>query len=69
MHVSLFNYEFSKDMLTGNNEKTQDNFIDSDSEPVCWMHLKGTKKNKKAGKGRIDFMESLKLSCEQLKKN
>ena len=31
------------DMLSGNNAKTQDNFIDSGSKPVFWMCLKGIK--------------------------
>ena len=35
---------FFKDMLSGNNEKTEETFIDSGSEPVHWMNLKDAKK-------------------------
>ena len=58
-HVCLFNCVFLKDMLSGNNAKTEDLFIDSGSELVHWMNLKGTKNNKTAEKGRLDFMEIL----------
>ena len=67
--IYLIDYEFFKAMLTGNNAKTQDDFIDSSSESACWMNLKGTYNNKTAEKRRIEFMQSLKLSHEQLKKN
>ena len=37
------------------------------SKPVAWMNLKGTKSNMAAEQGRIEFMENLNISFEQLK--
>ena len=69
LHIQL--QDFFKDMLSGNNRKIQDNFLDNESKPVCWMNLKGTKRDTSAEKGRKEFMESAKLSYAQLedKKN
>ena len=47
---------FFKDMITGNNAKIEDDFIDSGSEPVHCMNLNSVKKYKTSKKGRIEFM-------------
>ena len=48
---------FFKEILSGFNRKTEGTFIDRRSKPVCWMNLKGTKRDKLSKKCRMEFME------------
>ena len=67
LHAFLHNHECFKDMLTGNNRKTEGNLMESGSEPVAWMNIKGTKRNMTAEQGIIELMENFNLYFEQLK--
>ena len=61
------NTNLFKDMLTGNNAKNEDNFMDSGSIPLAWMNVKDIKRNQKYDQGRAESLDSFKLSHEQLK--
>ena len=56
-------------MLSRNNVKIEDLFINSSSDQVHSINFKCTKNNKTVEKGRLEFMQILLISHEQLKIN
>ena len=57
----VFNYNFFKEILSGSNRKTEGTFIDSRSKPVCWMNLKGTKRDKSSKNVEWSLWREIKI--------